>query len=273
MGFSLTDGTSISEVNGEGHDGALSEIIVYKEILSTQNRNLIESYLGMKYGITLPMLNATTGTDFTTKSQNGTVLAVFDSSVSADINANDSGNITTGQTDDYVYDVAGVMKDNVNVLLNTKATSSSTDDSLVVELENTGLLDNQEFLFWANNNDTVTYTTTDMPTGMPTYTTSRIAREWRVQKTAIVSNALSVNPNMGTVKMTFDLDDYAIRPTSATNFCLVTDTTMNFATPVAQTQYCAGTLNTTLNTLEFTGVSLTNGMYFISQCHRSHQEE
>jgi hypothetical protein len=249
--------------NGDAPDGYISEIITYKETLSTQNRNLIESYLAMKYGITLPMTNGSTGTDFITKSQNGTVLSVFDASNSVDIGANSSGNINTATFDDYVYDVAGVMKDNTNLLVNTKATSGSTDDSLVIELENTSLLDNQEYLFWGNNNDAVNYTTSDLPTGLPTYTTSRIAREWRVQKTSIVSNALSANPAMGTVKMTFDLDDYSIRPTSSTNFCLVTDTDSNFTTTGGQTQYCAGTLNTTLNTLEFTGVSLTDGMYFM----------
>jgi hypothetical protein len=260
--------TKISEQNGEGFNGRIAEMIVYQENLAQADVDLIESYLAAKYAITINQATSTAGTDYVTKSANGTLFATFDASQSVDIAVNNGGlianTISNSTADDYVYDITMIGKDNTNLLYNYKASSQSLDESLVIEAESPSLIDNQEFIYWANNNASTTYTTSDLPgSGLPSLTNSRINREWRVQKRAIVANAEALNPSMGNFKMTFDLDDYNIRPTSATNFCLVTDTDSNFTTTGGQTVYCSGTLTTSTNTLEYTGVALTNGMYFM----------
>ena len=77
MGFG-TSTLQLSDDTVEGWDGQMSEVIVYKEVLSQTNRGKIESYLAIKYGTTL--------------SQNGSVLASSSHSA-AGITATNTGSI------------------------------------------------------------------------------------------------------------------------------------------------------------------------------------
>jgi hypothetical protein len=114
---------------------------------------------------------------------------VFDASESIDISANTSSaidaNIASTSSDDYVYNVSAVAKDNVPLLTNTKSHSASeTIPFLTTEIEDAGLLNDKEFMFVGSTNAAASsIVTTDMPvSGIPAATNSRTAREWRVQK-------------------------------------------------------------------------------------------
>ena len=137
---------------------------------------------------------------------------IFKASESIDTTVNNAGvlNTTLASTasDDYVYTVSAIAKDNSQLLINTKTRSEAEAiPFLTTEIENSSLLDDKEFMFIGSTNAAVTsIVNTDMPIGLPASTNSRTAREWRVQKKAIVGGAVTVNPAMGTFKLTFDLD-------------------------------------------------------------------
>lgn len=98
---------------------------------------------------------------------NGSV--VFDASESIDTTANNSGavdaNIASTSSDDYIYNVSAIAKDNTNLLINTKSRSDSEAiPFLTEEIENSALLDDKEFLFVGSTNGTAsTIVTADMP--------------------------------------------------------------------------------------------------------------
>ncbi|RLD25902.1 MAG: hypothetical protein DRI75_12645, partial [Bacteroidetes bacterium] len=134
-------------------DGRIAEVITYSATNSdvdlTAARNRIQSYLGIKYGITL----GTNGTSQDYVDSDGTV--IWDQSVN------------TG----YNYDIAGIGRDDASEL-NQKQSSSvndATDGSGPIEgvltigltdiyntnsdniASNANILNNKEFLMWGNN--------------------------------------------------------------------------------------------------------------------------
>jgi hypothetical protein len=201
---------------------------------------------------------------------NGTV--VFDASESIDTTANSSAivnsNLATTASDDYVYNVHAIAKDNAQLLVNTKSRAESeVTPFLTTEIENTALLDEREFMFVGSTNAAVNnaFVQTDMPaSGLPTYTNYRTPREWRVQKNAVINGSAVVDPAMGTFKLTFDLDAMGISVTRANGFRLVVDDNGNF-TAGTQTIYPATgepTYDELTNSVSFTGVSLVDGQHF-----------
>jgi hypothetical protein len=197
--------------------------------------------------------------------------AVFDASESTDTTANSAGIIAsmlaTTDSDDYVYNVHAIAKDNTNLLINTKSHSASeVIPFLTTEIEDAGLLNDKEFMFvGATNAAASSIVQTDMPVaGIPLASNSRVEREWRVQKNAVISNAVTVNPAMGTFKLTFDLDALNISAANANAYRLIIDDNGNFSSGT-QTIYPASgepTYDALTNTVTFTGVSLVDGQYF-----------
>lgn len=209
---------------------------------------------------------ATGGRDYV--ASNGS--PVFKASESVDTKANNTGKLNTSPastaSDDYVYTVSAIAKDNSQLLINTKTRSESeVIPFLTTEIENSSLLDDKEFMFIGATNAAVTsIVNTDMPIGLPASTNSRTAREWRVQKKAVVGGAVTVNPAMGTFKLTFDLDAMNLSVTQASGMRLVIDDNGDFTTGT-QTIYPASgepTYDAATNTISFTGVSLADGQYF-----------
>jgi hypothetical protein len=199
---------------------------------------------------------------------NGSI--IFDASESIDTTGNTAAvvddNIATTSSDDYVYNVSAIAKDNTQLLINTKSHSAGEAiPFLRTEIENSALLDDKEFMFVGSTNGTAsTFVSADMPAGLPTATNSRTRREWRVQKNAVVSNTVVVDPAMGTFKLTFDLDAMNISAINANGFRLVVDDNGNF-TSGTQTVYPTSgepTYDATTNSVSFTGVSLVDGQYF-----------
>jgi hypothetical protein len=211
---------------------------------------------------------APTGRDYV--ASNGSV--VFDASESIDTLTDSSGVInpivTASSGDDYVYNIHAIAKDNTQILVNTQSRSEGEAiPFLTTRIENAALLDDKEYMFVASNNTSTgsaSINTNEMPTGLPTATNSRVAREWRVQKNAVISNVVTADPNMGTFELSFDLDALGISPTNVSGYRLVIDDNGSFSTGV-QTIYPASgepTYNSTTNSVVFSGVSLADGQYF-----------
>ncbi len=125
-------GRHATTANG-GLDGDFAEMVIYNAALSATDRRKVESYLAIKYGISLDP-----GLDYFRS--DGTVIYPATSTHSG-----------------YVTDIAGIGRDNGgggSALL--QADSRSQNANSVVRIHNASSLGNLDFLVWGSNNGTLT---------------------------------------------------------------------------------------------------------------------
>lgn len=154
----------------QGMNGEVGEIILYDASLTTANRQRIESYLALKYGITLD-----TNSPQNYVRSDGTVLYPT----------------TTASYTPYRYDVAGIIRDDNSAL--NQSSSRSQNANYVVTVSNPSAMANTEALVWGSNNSDLTTPTEADVDG--TVIQRRLSRVWRFQETG----------NVGTVTISFDL--------------------------------------------------------------------
>lgn len=170
-------------------NGSLGEVIVYKALHTGNSlpRLAIESYLGIKYGITLSRNNngnTTSGEVISGSVKEGDYLASNATTIFWE-----SGDGT------YHNNIAGIGRDDASALLQKQSQSVNTGDQLILGLSsvaatnsaNTGTLNNLQFLMWGDNNEG---NTTDF-TGIAGYN-SRLKRVWKVQNTNNVNQSVQV---------------------------------------------------------------------------------
>ncbi len=175
-GVSLVDNTTaafsdagafqIGAFNGSGFwDGRIAEAILVDSELSDADITKIESYLAVKYGITLA-------------SSAGNYIASDGSTV--------LWNPTTYSA--HHYDVAGIGRDDASLLDQQKSMSSNSDAMVIMDKGGSFTTD-LDFIMWGNDNEDIALTTTDKH---PSYD-RRLVREWRV----------AINGTPGTVDVQF----------------------------------------------------------------------
>ncbi|NII27792.1 T9SS type A sorting domain-containing protein [Pseudoflavitalea sp. X16] len=155
---------------GSYFNGPVSEVILYKRKLNATERQQVNSYMALRYGITL---DQTVATDYLASDG---VTTMWD--------ASDNGT--------YKNNIAGIGRDENGTLLqkqsrsiNTAASGNLVTVAVGSELaasnaENTDTITNdRSFFTWADNNGAVTYATP--VTGEKV--TFRMARVWKVDKT------------------------------------------------------------------------------------------
>lgn len=136
-------------------DGSVAEVILYDSKFSNTDRNKVESYLGIKYGITLDQ-TVIGGKDY------------IDSAGAVVWDASDNGA--------YNNDIAGIGEDEASGL--DKIQSKSVNDDAIVTIASAVSLDDNEFLFWANDNgSTAAWSTSEAPSGV-----QRLPREWHIDE-------------------------------------------------------------------------------------------
>jgi hypothetical protein len=116
---------------------AISEFILYERILSDQDITKIETYLALKYGITLQKNYVNT---------NGDVIWNFK------------------KDSIWSNNIAGIARDDQSTLYQKQATSSNAPGQLVIGIdkiftsnhENTGIITNKNFLIWGDNAESLT---------------------------------------------------------------------------------------------------------------------
>jgi hypothetical protein len=148
----------IGRLAGHPYEGDIAEVIVYSSLLDNSSQGeRIESYLALKYGITL------------------------DSSANyIDSSDNILWNATTNST--YHHDVAGIGIDARSAL--TQTTSRSVNDDSIVTITGTlASMESGEFLVWGND-DGATSASSEVPAAY----TQRLTREWKVAETGEVGN-------------------------------------------------------------------------------------
>ncbi|SDZ96617.1 Concanavalin A-like lectin/glucanases superfamily protein [Flavobacterium gillisiae] len=123
-------------------DGRIAEIITLSKRSTDSERSNIQSYLAIKYGITLGV----NGTSMNYTNSAGTTI----------------WNATANAT--YNYDITGIGRDDLSKLNQKQSKSVNTTDDITIGLtsiystntENTNVFDtNKKFLVWGNNNGTL----------------------------------------------------------------------------------------------------------------------
>ena len=159
---------------GWNFHGHTAEHILYSNKLSAIDQQKVDSYLALKYGITL----ASTTADYLSASS--TTQSVYD--------------LTSG----YDQDVFGIARDDIQGLDQRVSKSVNTGFILTLSTNNDFVssnatttrpqLDNGEYLVIGNNGATTTATTTEIQTGY----LDRTEREWRVENTGNITS-LTIN--------------------------------------------------------------------------------
>ncbi|MFM9950740.1 MAG: T9SS type A sorting domain-containing protein [Saprospiraceae bacterium] len=214
--------------------GEISEVIVYRTNLSPTNAQRVESYLAVKYGITL---DQSSPVDYL--ASNG---IPFWSAASAGI---------------YNNDIAGIGRDDQSVLAQKQSRSINTDEIVTIGLgaiaasnvdNGGGFASNLQFLTWANNDGSKAYA--DRLTDVPGQVTDRMERTWQAQE---------YGGNVGNTEILFDLTGLGFTGVTAGDYYLLVDNDGDFSNAVA---IAATSYDDLTKALSFGSVNLTNGQFF-----------
>ncbi|GEM_PF-780243 len=209
--------------NGIFYDGQLGELIYYENTaLNNEEIRRIESYLAIKYGVTLG------------------------GSTQEDYLASDASVIWDGTTNSsYHHDVAGIGRDDDSELEQTRSQSINVNST--VEIDKGGSFsEDLSFIIWGH--DDATGSSTDVPSGFA----KRLNRVWKV----------SVTGNPGTVNFTIDLNQFSddmLVDLPASEYALLIDGDGTFFT--SDTEHTTGA-SISSGILEFTDVSFTDADFF-----------
>ena len=166
---------------GQIYQGLMSEVITYSGLLNQAERQRVESYLAIKYGITLDQSSAQSYL-----ASNG--VAIWDH--------------TASPANTFNHDITGIGKDLGSALEQTKSKSSNNDG--IVTINANGAIADGQFMVWSNNNSSTT-TTTSVTINEVNH--SRMSRAWYVQEKSLVDagGGIGTVSDLGSVDVTFDL--------------------------------------------------------------------
>jgi hypothetical protein len=219
-------GRHATDVNG-GLDGYFAEMVVYNTNLSTANRQRVQSYLALKYGITLDA-----ATDYVRR--DGTVIYP-----------------STGSHSGFIHDIAGIGRDNASSANSSaflQLTSTSQNPNSVVTISaSASNVANNEFLVWGSNNGSLTVpSTSNLPSGI----IKKLDRIWRVAEAG----------DVGAFSVTVDLSAVP-GPKNVSHLRLLVDPD-GFGTGTAATQYTGTAVDAANSIYRFANVSITDDDYF-----------
>lgn len=226
----IGDGSEADVLNGSGNNiyykGDISEIIYYEGLtLSNTQINQIQSYLALKYGITLnmpddPATSSIDERDYLNSAGN----TVWDFSAS------------TG----YNNGIAGLIKDNDVTLEVLKSRSVNGGAVLTVE---TASLNNMESIVWGHNGAGIVSDKNE--TGE---VSSKLEREWRATEVG----------QTGNLTLKFDLSALPSLPADMSEIVLLTDDDGDFSDAVT----AATASSVSGSEVTFTSVNIEDGDYF-----------
>ncbi len=207
-------------------EGYIAEFIVYDGIPTETEEDQIQSYLAVKYGITLA------GEDYT-DSDGSTVIW--------DYSANSA----------YHYDIAGIGADVLSGLDQRQSKSINSDAIVTMSTEaigstNAGIstaLTDGTYLLWGNNN-----ATSSAHDDLPVNYTGRLDKEWKVEMTGTVAD----------VHVEFDISSEKLAGDAAADFYLLTDADGDFTSGATAT--VANSFSS--NKVTFNDIDFTDGQYF-----------
>ncbi len=206
--------------------GSITEVIVYNKNLVGTELKKVESYLALKYGITLGQGTATDyiasdGTNMWTVSKN--------IGFGNDISGIGKDGLTTCTIEQLHQTISKSVNDDARV---TIATGNGVDVSTANNIANrltTSITNNLSFLMWSNDDGSTSF---DQAVTAPSVT-SRMGRTWKVDKTNFADLPLTLNLSAG------DSDTYLLVSTSPTfstvqEFQLDTNGNVNISSGILQ---------------------------------------
>lgn len=214
----------------------IAEIIIYPTILSDADRLKVESYLAIKYGISLGDNND--AKDYISSTNTSLWIA----------------------NNTFKYNIFGIGKDDGSGLNQTSSnsinsgsgngTSQSGKGNIVIS--NPSSLDNNDFLLIGNDNGTLLAQTNDLPASEPH--AARLNREWKVSHIG----------NVGTIDLSIDLTGTAVANKLGSNAALFSllvdgDGDGDFKTGVVNEIHAN---SITGSKITFTNLSLPNNAIF-----------
>ncbi len=183
-----------SQAGANFYNGEIAELIAVTSSITAAQQQRIQSYLAIKYGITLDQ----------TTPQN---YIASDATVIYDAVTTNSG---------YRSDVAGIGRDDIS-LLDQRKSQSVNARSLVQIDKGSAFGADKTFLVWGSDNGTLGLTTT----GAHPSLTYRVSRVWRTDLTA----------TPGSVTVSFDLSAGVYNSGNATDYLLlIKNSNNNFST-------------------------------------------
>ncbi|MEP1033081.1 T9SS type A sorting domain-containing protein [Ekhidna sp.] len=218
--------------------GGIAEVISYSSKLSDSDKADVETYLAIKYGITLDEDLSSTTTNFDYQVDGSTIIWPGSS---------DAGYQT------YHHDVAGIGK-NTNTQGLNQPSSQSINDATIVSMRNPSDLDDSEYLVWGNDDGTNTFTTADIISGI----TQRLERIWKVKQTG----------DVGTVTLNFDITNLSVDKDNTTLNLIVAPGTATMPTDLGDEAIATLVLGGNVTTvggkdiLSFENVDLADGDFF-----------
>ncbi len=212
------------------YQGEISEFIYCNEpaSISLSQRQKIESYLAIKYGITL---DQSTALNYVNSDGN----IIFNTTNPAAI----------GGYFEYNKDIAGIGRDDASELIQLKSKSENVNSILTIERAGS-IGNNNTWLIWGN--DGAATAETDLLT-TPDTIDLRISRVWRVAETNEVGNT----------SVTFDLDVLGLTGKSASELSLLVAGNGSGADFSAATVISGGVISGT--DITFSGINLADGQY------------
>lgn len=229
-------------------NGSYAELLVYNNVLSDADRAKVESYLAIKYGITLTggtdLLGATAGnSSYNYVNSAGTTIRVSDAA--------------------YRFDVFGLGRDDYFGLNQKISRSNNTGDILIastntdftnlnLDATRTSINGDREFTLFANNkgsSDVVNTQTTELPTGIG----QRLDREWKV------AQFNTDGTNIANISLRFDISGFTFSGAHLNTLRLLIDSdgdgdfTTGTIQQIAPSSFTAGSF------VQFNNVNITNG--------------
>ncbi len=131
--------TNRSNDNGRFLDGSIAEVIGYAGVLTATERKQVESYLGIKYGLTL---------DNTGGGTNGDYIASDGTTTLWDASANSA----------YHNDVAGIGRDDAAGLDQQKSLGANSDAMIIMD-KGASFSNDRDYILWGNNDGALTTST------------------------------------------------------------------------------------------------------------------
>ena len=216
-------------------EGEISEFVYCNEpsTLPISQRNRIESYLALKYGITLDQ----NPTQQNYVNANGDI--VFNTNLSTAL----------GGFEDYDFDIAGIARDDKSEFEQLRSRSENQNSVVTIE-RGTAFSSDETFLIWGNDEGSNDETVSDVPSLI----SQRITRVWRASETG----------ESGDLSVSFDLSELAFSITGSTpsqdNFSLLVASSSANGNMAGSTIITGGTLSG--NTLTFDNVNFASGEFF-----------
>lgn len=218
--------------------GGIAEVISYSSRLSDSDKDDVETYLAIKYGITLDEDPSSATINFDYQVNGATIIWPGTSDADYQI---------------YHHDVAGIGRNVVTQGLD-QPSSRSINDATIVSMQSPSDLDDGEYLVWGNDDGANTFTTSDVITGI----TQRLQRIWKVKETG----------NVGTVTLNFDITNLAVDKDNTSLNLIVAPATATMPTDLGDDAVSALVLGGTVSTiggkdiLSIENIDLNDGDFF-----------